>query len=137
MFWLFKKDVDDNFKFNMKFLNYRKSMIDDEEIFVFENTNKLLNYDYNITCLVFIKENLIKFENDKINCCFRIKEDIFNDSKIYYEYEKINNDCFPYVIESNYDFLKNVNFKIVEKENNKLLIKEEINNEYRYYEINY
>ena len=59
MFWLFKKNVDDNFKFNMKFLNYRKSMIDDEEIFVFENTNKLLNYDYNITCLVYIKENVV------------------------------------------------------------------------------
>ena len=92
MFWLFKKNVDDNFKFNMKFLNYRKSMIDDEEILVFENTNKLLNYDYNITCLVSIKENLIKFENDKINCCFRIKEDIFNDSGVLerFQNEEIN-----------------------------------------------
>lgn len=137
MFWLFKKDIDDNFSFNMKFLNYRKFIIDEEELFVFENTNKLLNYDYNITCVVYIKENLIKFENDKINCCFKIKDDIFNDGKIYYVYEKINNDCFPYIMKNNYDFFKTVNFKIIEKENNKLLIKEEINNEYRYYEINY
>ena len=52
-----------------------------------------------------------------------------------YSYELIDETKIPYIVTKDYDFFNKVNFKIMIKNNGVLLIKEEINDEYRYYEI--
>lgn len=138
MFWLFEKNIEKNNKFKIKFLDFEKVNLETDEIYVFKNSNKLLDFNHNINCKIIIKENLIKYKNEKIDYCFRIVDEFFDEDGFYcYEYEKINNECFPNILKNQYDFFDFVNFKIVEKNNNHLLIKEEINNHFRYYEIIY
>ena len=135
MFWLFDK-INPNFSFIMKFINIECHITeDDEDVYEFKNINSIIDFKHNINCEVTIIENLIRYKTNKINYCFEIKKEESKNNSILYTYEIIDENKFPYIKNNDYDFLNKVNFKIMIKNNGDLYIKEEINNEYRYYEI--
>ena len=136
MFWLLNDVNKDNFNFIIKITNAIKYDIDDNIIYEFSNNIDFNNFDHNINCFVSIKENLIKYSFNDKNYYFQMDEEIMDNNNINMKYTKTNENCFPHIKESDYDFFENVNFKIIEKKN-LLIIEEKFNNNQRYYEIIY
>ena len=137
MFWLLNNVNKDNFNFIIKITNAIKYNIDDNIIYEFSNNGDFNNFNHNINCFVCIKENLIKYNYNDKNYYFQMDEEFIDEyDNINMRYTKINENCFPHIKESDYDFFENVNFKIIEKKN-LLIIKEEFNDNRRYYEIIY
>ena len=136
MFWLLEHKLND-FNFIMKFVNFECHKLEDNDpdVYEFKNINSIVNYTHNINCEVTMIENLIRYKTNNFTYYFKINKEELNNNSITYNYTQINESEFPYVKLKDYDFIEKVNFKIVVNKNGDLLIKEEINGEYRYYEI--
>jgi hypothetical protein len=136
MFWFLNNINKDSFNFIIKITNLKKHNIDDNIIYEFSDNVEFDNFNHNINCFVCIKENLIKYNCNNKNYYFQMEEELIENDNINMKYTKINENSFPHIIESDYDFFENVNFQIIEKKN-LLIIKEEFNDTKRYYEIIY
>ena len=136
MFWLLDNNILDKYEFIMNFLDYDKIDIDNNIVYIFNNSNNHYNFDISIICNIKIKGNIILYEFDDKQICFSFKiEEYFNDSKIKYYYKKENIEKMPYLLENLYDFNEKITINIKKKNDNLLLVSDIINNNIRNYEL--
>lgn len=114
MFWFLTNNIEDNYEFIMEFLNYEKINVDNNIVYIFNNSdNKNNNDNLVIDCNIKIKENIILYSyNDKKICFSFKKEDYFGESKIKYYYKKETLEKMPNLLSEKYDFDGNITFNI-------------------------
>jgi hypothetical protein len=135
MFWLIDNNILDNYVFIMNFLDYDTYNIENNILYIFNNTIHT-RYNISIICNIKIKDNIILYEFDDKKICFSfVKEEIFNDPKIKYYYKKENIEKMPYLLSNKYDFNENITFNIDNSNEKILIINENINNNIRNYNI--
>ena len=135
MFWLIDNNILDKYEFFMNFLDYDKINIDNNIVYIFNNSNNN-DFDISIICNIKIKGNIILYEFDNKQICFSFKtEEYFNDSKIKYYYKKENIEKMPYLLNKLYDFNEKITINIKKKNDNLLFVSDIINNNIRNYEL--
>jgi hypothetical protein len=135
MFWLIHNNVSDEYEITMNFLDFTKLNIDNNNIYIFNNTIQV-NHIISITCNIKIKENIILYEFNGKQLCFSFQtQEYLNEPKIKYYYKKENIEKMPVLLQEQYDFNDIVVFNIDNSNDKNLIINELINGNYRNYNI--